>query len=74
MKKIFALALALVLCLSIVACRNSEDDKDGETTTTAVTTEGTEATTTEATTEATTTSGPIVEPDDARDPAVDDIF
>ncbi len=36
MKKILALVLALVLCLSLVACGNKTDKKDGESTTLAV--------------------------------------
>lgn len=77
MKRIFALALVIILCLSIVACKN-KDDKDPAATTTQ------SATTTEATTEATTksTSGSAstkattatTSDYDPSDPSVDDIF
>ena len=68
MKKIIALMLVLIICLSFAACKKSEYNSDGE---------ATEAeTTTEATTAATTkSSGTPLDPNyDPRDPAVDDIF
>lgn len=65
MKKIIALALVLILCLSIVACKNSNDDKGAETTT---------AETTAETTTAEETTTVVTEQYDPRDPAVDDIF
>ena len=78
MKKIFALALVIVICLSIASCDlfggiNGGDPTPEGTTAEVTTGDVTEETTTEG--EATTTAlGTIVEPDDVRDPAVDDIF
>lgn len=76
MKKIFALALAIIICLSIAACDMFRGDDDDTVSTTADTTEvtTTEATTTEAETTTTANTNEFVEPDDERDPAVDDIF
>ena len=65
MKKIIAIMLVLIICLSFAACKKNNVKEDAETTT-AATTEAT----TKATTEATT-----VDPNyDPRDPSVDDIF
>ena len=66
MKKIIALLLVLIICLSFAACKKSEYNSDGE----ATTADATDAATTTNKTAATT-----VDPNyDPRDPAVDDIF
>lgn len=69
MKKIIALMLVLIICLSFAACKKSEYNSDGEVTTTAG--ENAEATTAADVTGAQTTVDPNYDP---RDPAVDDIF
>ena len=58
-KRILIGALSALLCVSMVACGNVEDDDTAATTTAATTTA---ATTTEATTEATTTEATTEEP------------
>lgn len=81
MKKIFALALVIVICLSIASCDlfgefNYGGSEPTENTTTEVTTEVVteeETTQTDVTTTTTSTSE-SAEPDDVSDPAVDDIF
>ena len=65
MKKIIALLLVLIICLSFAACKKSEYNSDGE----ATTADATDAATTNKA--AATTVDPNYDP---RDPAVDDIF
>ena len=79
MKKIFALALVIVICLSIASCdlfgefNYGGSEPAGDTTTEATTEVVTEEETTQ-TEVTTTTTSESAEPDDISDPAVDDIF